>query len=219
MRMRQAIRPQHSPEASFAVSTRRKVSWGLWIDLNLLWPKSSSPTVAAEVLPWLIQKNLQFCAAQAIRLVIALLDFLQQCWLQMASLLLYFCTAFALYTSRACCFARLLTTRLCSSARVCCAQPSHKTFRTKRTLAVKMKQNRPIPNWIRLRTDNKIRAAAALTIALCISAVIALATHCSNCNQRQTVLQPSLYNYSLVYISSDGISDALQQKNPSTNNV
>ncbi|KAG5184411.1 ribosomal protein L39e [Tribonema minus] len=35
--------------------------------------------------------------------------------------------------------------------------PSHKTFRTKRTLAVKLKQNRPIPNWIRLRTDNTIR--------------------------------------------------------------
>ncbi|CAN0526241.1 unnamed protein product [Laminaria digitata] len=36
-------------------------------------------------------------------------------------------------------------------------QPSHKTFRTKVTLGKKMKQNRPIPHWIRLRTDNKIR--------------------------------------------------------------
>ena len=35
--------------------------------------------------------------------------------------------------------------------------PGHKTFRTKVTLAKKMKQNRPIPYWIRLRTDNKIR--------------------------------------------------------------
>ena len=36
-------------------------------------------------------------------------------------------------------------------------QPSHKTFRTKRTLAKKMAQNRPIPQWIRMRTGNKIR--------------------------------------------------------------
>jgi large subunit ribosomal protein L39e len=34
---------------------------------------------------------------------------------------------------------------------------SHKTFATKRTLAKKQKQNRPIPQWIRLRTDNKIK--------------------------------------------------------------
>eukprot|EP01036_Dinobryon_divergens_P025551 gene25551-34109_t len=32
--------------------------------------------------------------------------------------------------------------------------PSQKTFRTKRTLAVKLKQNKPIPHWIRLRTDS-----------------------------------------------------------------
>lgn len=35
--------------------------------------------------------------------------------------------------------------------------PSHKRFKVKVTLAKKMKQNRPIPNWIRMRTDNKIR--------------------------------------------------------------
>ncbi|KAG6532579.1 hypothetical protein ZIOFF_006428 [Zingiber officinale] len=35
--------------------------------------------------------------------------------------------------------------------------PSHKTFRIKKKLAKKMRQNRPIPNWIRLRTDNTIR--------------------------------------------------------------
>jgi len=35
--------------------------------------------------------------------------------------------------------------------------PSHKRLKTKITLAKKMKQNRPIPQWIRLRTDNKIR--------------------------------------------------------------
>jgi large subunit ribosomal protein L39e len=37
------------------------------------------------------------------------------------------------------------------------SQPSQKTFRTKRTLAKKQNQNRPIPHWIRMRTDNKIR--------------------------------------------------------------
>ncbi|PKI64675.1 hypothetical protein CRG98_014891 [Punica granatum] len=36
-------------------------------------------------------------------------------------------------------------------------QPSHKTFRIKKKLAKKMRQNRPIPHWIRMRTDNTIR--------------------------------------------------------------
>ena len=36
-------------------------------------------------------------------------------------------------------------------------QPSHKTFRIKRVLAKKQKQNRPIPQWIRFRTDNTVR--------------------------------------------------------------
>ncbi|CRL08504.1 CLUMA_CG021300, isoform A [Clunio marinus] len=34
---------------------------------------------------------------------------------------------------------------------------SHKTFRIKQKLAKKLKQNRPIPQWIRMRTGNKIR--------------------------------------------------------------
>ncbi|UYV62384.1 RPL39 [Cordylochernes scorpioides] len=34
---------------------------------------------------------------------------------------------------------------------------SHKTFRIKMKLAKKARQNRPIPQWIRMRTDNKIR--------------------------------------------------------------
>lgn len=38
-----------------------------------------------------------------------------------------------------------------------CLQPSHKTFRIKKKLAKKMRQNRPIPYWIRMRTDNTIR--------------------------------------------------------------
>ncbi|EEH49757.2 60S ribosomal protein L39 [Paracoccidioides brasiliensis Pb18] len=35
--------------------------------------------------------------------------------------------------------------------------PSHKTFRTKQKLAKAQKRNRPIPQWIRLRTGNTIR--------------------------------------------------------------
>ncbi|KAG2654658.1 hypothetical protein PVAP13_1NG506400 [Panicum virgatum] len=35
--------------------------------------------------------------------------------------------------------------------------PSHKTFQIKKKLAKKMRQNRPIPYWIRMRTDNTIR--------------------------------------------------------------
>uniref|UniRef100_A0A0D3AFG4 60S ribosomal protein L39 n=1 Tax=Brassica oleracea var. oleracea TaxID=109376 RepID=A0A0D3AFG4_BRAOL len=35
--------------------------------------------------------------------------------------------------------------------------PSHKSFMIKKNLAKKMRQNRPIPHWIRLRTDNTIR--------------------------------------------------------------
>lgn len=41
-----------------------------------------------------------------------------------------------------------------------CPQPSHKTFKIKKHLAKKAKQNRPIPHWIRFRTDNKIRCVS-----------------------------------------------------------
>ncbi|CRK30374.1 hypothetical protein BN1723_015066 [Verticillium longisporum] len=34
---------------------------------------------------------------------------------------------------------------------------SHKSFRTKVKLAKAQKQNRPIPQWVRLRTGNTIR--------------------------------------------------------------
>ena len=37
------------------------------------------------------------------------------------------------------------------------SMPAHKTFKIKKTLAKKARQNRQIPQWIRLRTDNKIR--------------------------------------------------------------
>lgn len=49
-----------------------------------------------------------------------------------------------------------------SSPKLCAfVQPSQKTFLIKRKLAKKAKQNRPIPQWIRFRTDNKIRCAGA----------------------------------------------------------
>ncbi|ODV86709.1 hypothetical protein CANARDRAFT_27124 [[Candida] arabinofermentans NRRL YB-2248] len=35
--------------------------------------------------------------------------------------------------------------------------PSQKSFRTKQKLAKAQNQNRPLPQWIRLRTNNKIR--------------------------------------------------------------
>ncbi|KXS15335.1 cytosolic 60S large ribosomal protein L39 [Gonapodya prolifera JEL478] len=35
--------------------------------------------------------------------------------------------------------------------------PSNKTFKIKRILGKKAKQNRPLPQWIRFRTGNKIR--------------------------------------------------------------
>jgi len=35
--------------------------------------------------------------------------------------------------------------------------PPDRDFKTKKTLAKKLKQNRPIPQWIRMRTGNKIR--------------------------------------------------------------
>ncbi|KAG0502509.1 hypothetical protein HPP92_002581, partial [Vanilla planifolia] len=35
-------------------------------------------------------------------------------------------------------------------------EPSFKTFRIKKKLAKKMRQNRPIPHWVRMRTDNTI---------------------------------------------------------------
>eukprot|EP01115_Flamella_aegyptia_P002273 TRINITY_DN136292_c0_g1_i1.p2 TRINITY_DN136292_c0_g1~~TRINITY_DN136292_c0_g1_i1.p2 ORF type:complete len:52 (+),score=8.13 TRINITY_DN136292_c0_g1_i1:52-207(+) len=35
--------------------------------------------------------------------------------------------------------------------------PAHKSFRIKKKLAKKARQNRPIPQWIRFRTGNRIR--------------------------------------------------------------
>ncbi|XP_058392594.1 large ribosomal subunit protein eL39, partial [Diceros bicornis minor] len=45
----------------------------------------------------------------------------------------------------------------CVRLTVVLAMSSHKTFRIKRFLAKKQKQNRPIPQWIRMKTGNKIR--------------------------------------------------------------
>lgn len=45
-------------------------------------------------------------------------------------------------------------------------EQSHKSFRTKQKLAKAQKQNRPIPQWIRLRTGNTIRYATTLEVDL-----------------------------------------------------
>lgn len=44
-------------------------------------------------------------------------------------------------------------------------QPSQKTFRIKQKLAKASRQNRPIPQWFRLKTDNKIQVGLALSTA------------------------------------------------------
>jgi large subunit ribosomal protein L39e len=44
---------------------------------------------------------------------------------------------------------------------------SHKSFRTKQKLAKAQKQNRPIPQWIRLRTGNTIRYTASTAKSAC----------------------------------------------------
>ncbi|XP_048455292.1 60S ribosomal protein L39 isoform X1 [Rhincodon typus] len=50
-----------------------------------------------------------------------------------------------------------ITFSICIETKSLKDEPSHKTFRIKRFLAKKMKQNRPIPQWIRMKTGNKIR--------------------------------------------------------------
>ena len=44
-----------------------------------------------------------------------------------------------------------------NARRLTTCRQSHKSFRTKQKLAKAQKQNRPIPQWIRLRTGNTIR--------------------------------------------------------------
>lgn len=50
-----------------------------------------------------------------------------------------------------------LASHLCSCSDSVSKMPSQKSFRTKIKLAKASKQNRPIPQWIRLRTDNTIK--------------------------------------------------------------
>ena len=57
--------------------------------------------------------------------------------------------------------------RLGSGVELACVsflQPAHKTFKIKKILAKKARQNRQIPQWIRLRTDNKIRCNECITL-------------------------------------------------------
>ncbi|KAK5990270.1 60S ribosomal protein L39 [Cladobotryum mycophilum] len=49
------------------------------------------------------------------------------------------------------------------SAHICA---SHKSFRTKQKLAKAQKQNRPVPQWIRLRTGNTIRCVETIPAIL-----------------------------------------------------
>ncbi|KAJ7773052.1 ribosomal L39 protein-domain-containing protein [Mycena metata] len=44
-----------------------------------------------------------------------------------------------------------------NTPKTCETMPSQKTFRTKRILAKAGRQNRPIPQWFRLKTDTKIQ--------------------------------------------------------------
>ncbi|KAL5059433.1 hypothetical protein RYX36_031037 [Vicia faba] len=50
--------------------------------------------------------------------------------------------------------------------------PSHKTFMIKKKLAKKMRQNRPIPYWIRMRTDNTISLYDTLQFIITTSSTI-----------------------------------------------
>lgn len=45
-------------------------------------------------------------------------------------------------------------------------QPSNKTFRTKMKLAKALKQNRPIPQWFRLKSDTKIQVLGRVGLML-----------------------------------------------------
>ncbi|KAI9349132.1 ribosomal L39 protein-domain-containing protein [Obelidium mucronatum] len=45
----------------------------------------------------------------------------------------------------------------CRIGRAESINPSNKTFKIKRILGKAQKQNRPIPNWFRFKTDTKIR--------------------------------------------------------------
>jgi large subunit ribosomal protein L39e len=55
--------------------------------------------------------------------------------------------------------AGMLLTRYCNNGQdhLLTISQSQKSFRTKQKLAKAQKQNRPIPQWIRLRTGNTIR--------------------------------------------------------------
>ena len=86
-----------------------------------------------------------------------------------------------------------LLTRSHSSASLPCpvlrSQPSHKTFKIKKILAKKQRQNRPIPQWIRLRTDNTVKSAHHPT------------THTAP-THRHSIVAPSLPIHSPCLLSS-----------------
>jgi len=65
--------------------------------------------------------------------------------------------------------------------RVVLLQAAHKTFIIKRKLGRKQKQNRPIPQWVRMKTGNKIRylsISSAVSIVHWIRAVLLCDSDC-----------------------------------------
>jgi large subunit ribosomal protein L39e len=64
-------------------------------------------------------------------------------------------------------FRKLGTTVFDFTMLILISQQSHKTFRIKQKLARAQKQNRPIPQWIRLRTGNTIRYGYKPAVPVC----------------------------------------------------
>ena len=73
------------------------------------------------------------------------------------------------------------------------AQPAHKSFRIKRILGKKQKQNRPIPQWIRMKTDNTIRCVASSGACACICMCMHLNVR-SNSSVSFAIFQSTRYN-------------------------
>ncbi|KAF9589255.1 hypothetical protein IFM89_022124 [Coptis chinensis] len=59
-------------------------------------------------------------------------------------------------------------------------KPSHKSFMIKKKLAKKMRQNKPIPHWIRMRLDSTIRTETVL-----LDWLTGLATLCANRRRKE----------------------------------
>ncbi len=78
-----------------------------------------------------------------------------------------------------------------------CLQPSHKSFLIKRKLAKKMKQNRPIPQWVRMRTGNSIRYDS-ITRNTCMQQPLALIGSQGTIFSEHEVYR--VYDFEIVFI-------------------